>query len=100
DEIVDRLRAAAFNGVADRFGRIRLRLGGAFARFSFAEGRFASALGREDRALLLALGTENRGLTGAFGFEDHSAFLAFGLHLPGHRVDDILGRTDVLELDP
>ena len=49
--------------------------------------------------MLLALGLEDRGLTHAFRFQDHRALLALGLHLPGHRVDDVLRRADVAQLD-
>ena len=35
----------------------------------------------------------------AFGGEDFGALLAFGLHLPPHRLDQVGGRHDVLDLD-
>src|SRR6185437_5591119 len=75
DEIVDRLRAALFDRVADRLGRIRFRLGRALAGLGFTERSLARALGGEDRRLLLAFGLENRRLAQALGLEDYGPLL-------------------------
>ena len=57
------------------------------------------ALGLQDLGLLLALGAQDFRRAHAFGFEDRGALFALGLHLPGHRVDDVGRRADVLHLD-
>jgi hypothetical protein len=46
-----------------------------------------------------ALGAQDLGGARAFGLEDVGALLALGLHLAAHRVDDVGGRADVLDLD-
>ena len=79
--------------------RRRFRLRGALARFRVAIGRLLAPLCFEHRRGLLAFGAGDFGLALAFGLEHHGALLALRLHLPRHRIDEVFGRLDVLDLD-
>jgi hypothetical protein len=99
DEIVDRLGAAAGDGLADHLRGLGLGLGGALAGLGVAEGGLLAAFGGEHDGLLLALGLQDGGLTVAFRLQDLRALVAFRLHLARHAVDEIARRGDVLDLD-
>ena len=79
--------------------RQRLGLGGALARLGVAERGFLAPFRLQHDRRLAALGAGDVGLAHALGLEDHRAFLALRLHLPAHRLDEVLGRLDVLDLD-
>ena len=79
--------------------RQRLGLGGALARLGVAERRFLAPFRLQHDRGLAPLGAGDVGLAHALGLEDHRALLALGLHLPAHRLDEVLGRLDVLDLD-
>ena len=72
----------------------------AFASASALRSRAsAGAFGLQHGRLLLALGLEYRRLPEALGLENVGALVALGFHLPAHRVDQVLRRLDVLDLD-
>ena len=85
--------------LAHHLGRLGLGLRETLARLGVAERGFAPAFGFQDLRLLLAFGLEDRRLALAFGFENDGALLALGLHLPAHRLHEVGGRHDVLDLD-
>ena len=100
DEIVERLHVALGDRLRHHRRRPRLRLGEALARLGVAEGGLAPALGLEDQACFSPSALRICDCPRALRLEDLGALLALGLHLPGHGVDEVARRRDVLDLDP
>ena len=99
EEVVDCLRTAAADGGRHHFRRLGLGGGTALARLGVAERGLAPALGLQDLGLFGTLRLGDLGGAVAFGLEDLGPLFALGLHLPGHGLDHILRRYDVLQLD-
>ena len=102
DQMVGRPRRSPTppSPTADETGGGHLRFRRARSRgFRGAERGLPLALRFEHDRRLPPLGARDVRLPRALGFKDHRALLALGLHLPRHRVDEILGRLDVLDLD-
>ena len=75
---------------AHHLGGFGLGGGGALARLGVAERGLAAAFRLEDLRLLRTLGLEDRRLPLAFSRENLGALVALRLHLPAHRLDQIL----------
>src|SRR6266849_265837 len=99
DEVVYRSDLALGDRLAHDFSGHGLGRGGALACLGVTKRGFTAAFGLENLSLFGALGPENRGLPLAFRGQYFSTLLALGLHLPAHRLDEVCGRHDVLDLN-
>ncbi len=99
DEVVDGLHVAGGDGFGHHLRCLGFGFGQTLAGFGIAEGGFALAFGLQDRRLLGTLGAQDLRIAGALGLQHLRALLALGLHLPGHGIDEILRRLDILDLD-
>src|SRR5215471_3222349 len=99
NEIVDRGDFAVGDRLAHDFGGLGLGRGGALARFGITEGGLAAPLGFQYLGLFGALGSQDRGLPLAFRGQYFRTLFALGLHLPAHRLDEVWGWHDVLDLN-
>src|SRR2546429_8189593 len=57
------------------------------------------SFGFENLRLLGTLGFQDRRLPHALGLQNLRALLALGLHLAAHRLHEVRGRHDILDLD-
>ena len=90
DQEVHRDHVAVGGRLADDARRHRLGLRGSLDRLGRPERRVAAAFGFKHERRLASFGAGDVGLPHAFGLKDHSALLALGLHLPAHRVHEVL----------
>jgi len=99
DQEVHRDHVAVGGRLADDARGHSLGLSGTLDRLGRTERCVATAFGLKHERRFASFRPGDVGLPHAFGLEDHRALLALGLHLPAHRVHDVLRRNNVLDLD-
>ncbi len=100
--LVDRLERRGLALAAQRRRRllaVRSELDGLLLPLGREDGRLLLPFGLEDRRLLAALRSVDGGLLLPLRLEDRRALVLLGLLLLGHRLEHVVGRRDVENLD-
>ncbi len=99
DQEVHRNHVAVGGRLADHPRRHRVGLSGSLDRLGGPERGIAPAFRFEHERRLASFGAGDVGLAHAFSLEDHGALFTLGLHLPAHRLHEVLRGYDVLDLN-